>query len=39
MKGREAAALAPFGGGGVSVQGCGGEAPTEGLMVMGYWEK
>jgi hypothetical protein len=34
MKGRETAAGAPFGGGGVSFLGYGGEALTEGLMII-----
>ena len=39
MKGRETAAGAPFGGGGVSFRGCGGEAPTEALMYKEYRER
>jgi hypothetical protein len=36
MRDRETAAGAPFGGGGISFRGCGGKAPTGGLMGRGY---
>jgi hypothetical protein len=33
MKDRETAAGVPFGGGGVSFKGCGGDGPTKGLWL------